>query len=287
MNLRKSKRFQRHALAAAVTLALAGAAHAQLASSTIKGQVAATQAGTVVTAVNTANGATYRTTTLADGSYVLTGLAPGSYEIRVGAQKSQAITLSIGETASVDLAVGAAQQVTIVGSLGLKDATNTESEMNSRYGTLAHDYVVSPTFLLSSRLAANRTLLAHPNVQAFLKAIAVAEGGGYDFRYGAVAGKRRFASQVFAFRHAELVARTLGPGTVHQFVKELAARFTRFADAQHPEIVVVFANQIRIDRREVGCQFVIHLAALNQLLRFAVDHQSHGTRGGCRCEHIG
>ena len=127
MNLRKSKRFQRHALAAAVTLALAGAAHAQLASSTIKGQVAATQAGTVVTAVNTANGATYRTTTLADGSYVLTGLAPGSYEIRVGAQKSQAITLSIGETASVDLAVGAAQQVTIVGSLGLKDATNTES----------------------------------------------------------------------------------------------------------------------------------------------------------------
>lgn len=127
MNLSKSKRFQRHALAAAVTLALAGAAHAQLASSTIKGQVSATQAGTVVTAVNTANGATYRTTTLSDGSYVLTGLAPGSYEIRVGGQKSQAITLSIGETASVDLAVGAAQQVTIVGSLGLKDATNTES----------------------------------------------------------------------------------------------------------------------------------------------------------------
>jgi muramidase (phage lysozyme) len=33
-------------------------------------------------------------------------------------------------------------------------------------------------------------LLADPNVSAFLKAIAEAEGGGYDFKYGAVKGKR-------------------------------------------------------------------------------------------------
>jgi hypothetical protein len=37
--------------------------------------------------------------------------------------------------------------------------TTTESEMNTRYATLAHDYVASPSFLLSTRLAANRTLL--------------------------------------------------------------------------------------------------------------------------------
>ncbi len=77
------KRFHtaRHAVAAAVVLALAGAAQAQLSTSTIKGQVTGTngQAGTSVVAVNLANGNTYRTTTLAGGEYVITGLQPGSY----------------------------------------------------------------------------------------------------------------------------------------------------------------------------------------------------------------
>jgi muramidase (phage lysozyme) len=40
------------------------------------------------------------------------------------------------------------------------------------------------------RLEENRALLADRNVGAFLKAIAEAEGGGYDFKYGAVKGKR-------------------------------------------------------------------------------------------------
>jgi muramidase (phage lysozyme) len=42
----------------------------------------------------------------------------------------------------------------------------------------------------STRLAENEALLADRNVAAFLKAIAEAEGGGYDFRYGAFKGKR-------------------------------------------------------------------------------------------------
>jgi muramidase (phage lysozyme) len=42
----------------------------------------------------------------------------------------------------------------------------------------------------SARLAENEALLADRNVAAFLKAIAEAEGGGYDFKYGAVKGKR-------------------------------------------------------------------------------------------------
>jgi hypothetical protein len=41
-----------------------------------------------------------------------------------------------------------------------------------------------------TRLEENQAYLAHPNVAAFLKAIAEAEGGGYDFKYGAVKGKR-------------------------------------------------------------------------------------------------
>jgi muramidase (phage lysozyme) len=42
----------------------------------------------------------------------------------------------------------------------------------------------------TTRLEENRTLLADRNVGAFLRAIAEAEGGGYDFKYGAIKGKR-------------------------------------------------------------------------------------------------
>lgn len=42
----------------------------------------------------------------------------------------------------------------------------------------------------ATRLAENEALLTDPNVAAFLKAIADAEGGGYDFKYGAVKGRR-------------------------------------------------------------------------------------------------
>jgi outer membrane receptor protein involved in Fe transport len=124
----RSNALRRHALASAVFLALAGsAAQAQLSTSTIKGQIAAAQAGTTVTAVNLATGNTYRTTTLADGSYVLTGLAPGAYEIRVGERKSEPVTVQVGETASVDLtaASAAAQTITITGAAqrqGVKDS---------------------------------------------------------------------------------------------------------------------------------------------------------------------
>lgn len=38
-------------------------------------------------------------------------------------------------------------------------------------------------------LEANAQHLDHPNVAAFLKAIAAAEGGGYDFKYGALKGR--------------------------------------------------------------------------------------------------
>lgn len=119
-------RLQRHALAAAVLLALGGAAQAQLSTATIKGQVASAAANTVVTAVNTANGATYKASTRADGSYVLTGLAPGAYEIRVGSGKTQQVTVSVGETATVDLGSAAGQQITIVGNAQRQDVTGSE-----------------------------------------------------------------------------------------------------------------------------------------------------------------
>jgi muramidase (phage lysozyme) len=47
-----------------------------------------------------------------------------------------------------------------------------------------------PSTRAARRLRENRALLAHPNIQAFLQAIATAEGGGYDFKYGALRGRR-------------------------------------------------------------------------------------------------
>jgi outer membrane receptor protein involved in Fe transport len=140
--------FQRHALATAVviSLALAGAAQAQLSSSTVKGVVnngqAAAPAGLMVLAVNQASGKSYRTTTLADGSYALTGLAPGAYEIRItapdGVVKTRVITVQVGETAALNLTLGVDAQldrVNVAGSAqrqGVKDSqvgTNVSRKM--------------------------------------------------------------------------------------------------------------------------------------------------------------
>ena len=129
-----NRTFRRHALAsaAALALALAGVAQAQLSTSTIKGQISGATAtqGLAVTAVNQANGNTYRTTTLSDGSYVFTGLAPGAYEIRVagpgGTGKTESITVAVGQTAAVDLALAGGQQVTIIGTAQRQAVRNSE-----------------------------------------------------------------------------------------------------------------------------------------------------------------
>ena len=122
---RNSKAFIRHTLAAAVVLALSGGAQAQLSTATIKGQISGSTANTAVVAVNKANGNTYRTATLADGSYALVGLAPGDYEIRVGG-KTQEVTVSVGETASIDLSIGSAQQIVITGAALRQDVRNSQ-----------------------------------------------------------------------------------------------------------------------------------------------------------------
>ncbi len=42
----------------------------------------------------------------------------------------------------------------------------------------------------TTRLSENKAYLADPNVAAYLKAIAASEGGGYDFKYGAIKGRK-------------------------------------------------------------------------------------------------
>ena len=134
-------RFTRRTIAAAVFLAIVGSAHAQVSTSTIKGQISSdskpVKAGLAVTAVNKDNGNSYRATTLADGSYVLAGLAPGSYELRVvgpgGIARTELITVRVGETAAVDLALGATQAlptISVVSSSQRQDVRTSEVGTN-------------------------------------------------------------------------------------------------------------------------------------------------------------
>lgn len=162
---RNPSSFRRHALATAVVLALAGGVQAQLSTATIKGQItsgeAAAQGGLAVVAVNQANGNTYRTTTLADGSYVLPGLAPGSYEIRVsspgGAVNTQVITVQVGQTAAVDLTLGGSVQrlesVTVIGNAQRRDVRTPEVGTHVSRKMIENLPQVTRNFLSSADLA--------------------------------------------------------------------------------------------------------------------------------------
>ncbi len=161
---RTRKTFRTCAIAAAVVLALGGTAHAQLSTSTIKGQISSDSRpavpGLVVTAVNQANGNTYRATTLADGSYVLAGLAPGSYEIRVagpaGTARTEIVTVQVGETASLDLALSSTvtqERITVVGSALRKDVRTSEIGTNVSSKMIESLPQVTRNFLSSADLA--------------------------------------------------------------------------------------------------------------------------------------
>ncbi len=139
---RIEKILRRHVITSAVLLALAGAAHGQISTSTIKGQVTGTtgtsiETGLTVTAVNRANGNIYRTTTLANGAYVLTGLAPGDYEIRItaagGTVKTEVITVRVGETATLNLAL--AGSVTKLDTITVTSSSQRQGVRDSQVGT--------------------------------------------------------------------------------------------------------------------------------------------------------
>ncbi len=61
--------------------------------------------------------------------------------------------------------------------------------MSDAKRTASPDPAARPSSRSAALLAENTRHLAHPNVAAFLKAIAAAEGGGYDFKYGALKGR--------------------------------------------------------------------------------------------------
>ncbi|RZJ44416.1 MAG: TonB-dependent receptor [Brevundimonas sp.] len=100
------------ALAMAIALGTAGAASAQVASSTLRGTVyegATAEAGGTILATETATGYVTRGRIAADGGYVFSGLRPGSYRIDVttadGQTTTDNVTLALGQVATLDLDV--------------------------------------------------------------------------------------------------------------------------------------------------------------------------------------
>ena len=100
------------ALAMAVSLACAGGASAQIATSTLRGTIyegQAIEAGGTITATEVATGYVSRGRIGDDGGYVLPGLRPGTYRINVTSADGQTvedlITIAVGQVATLDLDV--------------------------------------------------------------------------------------------------------------------------------------------------------------------------------------
>lgn len=114
----------------ALTLALAGAAHAQLSTATVGGRVtedAAGKAGASVVATQVDTGFVTRAQAGPGGAYVLTGLRPGRYRIIATASDGRAagetLDIQVGQSATLDLAVA-----TVVSELVVTAAPRHASE---------------------------------------------------------------------------------------------------------------------------------------------------------------
>ncbi len=95
-----------------LSLALAGAAQAQVSSATLNGRVtedSAGKPGSTVVATQVGTGFVVRSTAGPDGAYVLTGLRPGSYRIVAtapdGRSAGEVLEVQVGQSATLDLAV--------------------------------------------------------------------------------------------------------------------------------------------------------------------------------------
>lgn len=100
------------ALAVAVSLACAGGASAQGATSTLRGTIyegQAVETGGSITATEIATGYVSRGRIGTDGGYVLSGLRPGTYRINAttadGQSVEDVITIALGQVATLDLDV--------------------------------------------------------------------------------------------------------------------------------------------------------------------------------------
>ena len=120
------------ALAVAVSLAFAGGASAQVASSTLRGTIYEGQqveTGGAVTATEVSTGYVSRGRIGPDGGYVIAGLRPGTYRINVvtadGQTVEDLITVSLGQVATLDLDVASSVTGSTDDSIQLGDVVVT------------------------------------------------------------------------------------------------------------------------------------------------------------------
>ncbi|MFN3836413.1 MAG: carboxypeptidase regulatory-like domain-containing protein [Brevundimonas sp.] len=143
------------ASAMALSLAITGAAQAQVATSTIRGNVtdgAAVEAGASIVARDVATGFTTRATANAQGGYTLSGLRPGTYQITA--------TTAENETATDTVSIGVGQ----VGNLDLTVA-GAVSESAEAGATTLGDIVVTGRRLAEVRTPENATNVTTQQIQ--------------------------------------------------------------------------------------------------------------------------
>ncbi|MBV6863609.1 TonB-dependent receptor [Xanthomonas euvesicatoria] len=126
--------------ALAASLLAASPAMAQSSNATLRGQVAASQAGTTVTATNVATGTTRRVATGPDGSYALVGLPPGTYKVDAGPGTEKTVTLSVASSVSLNLGSGGEATTPADGTATTLDtvkvtATSLQEVKTSEVGT--------------------------------------------------------------------------------------------------------------------------------------------------------
>lgn len=120
------------ALAVAVSLAAAGGATAQVATSTLRGSVVSGQQaageGTVV-ATEVATGYVSRGRVTSDGSYVIPGLRPGTYRVTVttadGRTATDTVTLALGQVGTLTMDVAGQTTADAGGATDLGDVIVT------------------------------------------------------------------------------------------------------------------------------------------------------------------
>lgn len=204
------------ASALAISMAVVGGAQAQVATSTIRGNVtdgATVEAGATIVARNVASGFTSRTTANAQGGYTLSGLRPGTYEITA--------TTAENETATDTVSIGVGQ----VGNLDLAVAGAATGAADANAANLG-DIVVTGRRLVEVRTPENATNVTNQQIQTlpqinrnFLNFAALAPGvrtGTNEQEVQITAGGQRAESVNAFIDGASLKSNIIAGGIVGQ-----------------------------------------------------------------------
>lgn len=127
--MKKSRSFLGASVGAVASMLLVGAAHAQIATSGIRGEA---EPNAQVSARNVDTGFTTTDTADAEGEYSLQGLQPGVYEVTAtvgGETVTRRVRVLVGQTASLTLA-GAEEGEIVVTARRLSDPTTPETGTN-------------------------------------------------------------------------------------------------------------------------------------------------------------